>query len=72
MSEAVIVEAVLAPAGLGVDDIGAFEVNEAFAPVPLAWLAETGAIPHVPVARRMRSRISRAETAWFSASCANR
>jgi acetyl-CoA acyltransferase len=31
--------------GLGIDDIGAFEVNEAFAPVPLAWLAETGARP---------------------------
>ena len=29
--------------GLSVDDIGVFEVNEAFAPVPLAWLAETGA-----------------------------
>jgi acetyl-CoA acyltransferase len=29
--------------GLGVADIGVFEVNEAFAPVPLAWLAETGA-----------------------------
>ena len=29
--------------GLTVDDIGAFEVNEAFASVPLAWLAETGA-----------------------------
>ena len=27
--------------GLGIDEIGAFEVNEAFAPVPLAWLAET-------------------------------
>src|SRR6266566_1753566 len=26
-------------------DIGAFEVNEAFASVPLAWLAETGADP---------------------------
>ncbi len=24
-----------------------FEVNEAFAPVPLAWLAETGADPKV-------------------------
>ena len=23
-----------------IDEIGAFEVNEAFAPVPLAWLAE--------------------------------
>jgi acetyl-CoA acyltransferase len=30
-------------AGLKVSDIGAFEVNEAFAPVPMAWLAETGA-----------------------------
>lgn len=29
--------------GLTIEDIGAFEVNEAFAPVPLAWLAETGA-----------------------------
>ncbi|MDA3629485.1 acetyl-CoA C-acyltransferase [Saccharopolyspora oryzae] len=35
----------LRKAGLGIDDIGAFEVNEAFAPVPLAWLAETGADP---------------------------
>jgi len=31
--------------GLSVHDIGAFEVNEAFAPVPLAWLKETGADP---------------------------
>jgi len=31
--------------GLKIDDIGVFEVNEAFAPVPLAWLAETGADP---------------------------
>jgi acetyl-CoA acyltransferase len=30
-------------AGLTIDDIGAAEVNEAFAPVPLAWLAEVGA-----------------------------
>jgi acetyl-CoA acyltransferase len=36
---------VLARAGLSIADIGAFEVNEAFAPVPLAWLAETGADP---------------------------
>ena len=33
----------LARSGLSLDEIGAFEVNEAFAPVPLAWLAETGA-----------------------------
>jgi acetyl-CoA acyltransferase len=33
----------LAKSGLGIGDIGAFEVNEAFAPVPLAWLAEFGA-----------------------------
>jgi acetyl-CoA acyltransferase len=30
-------------AGLRVDEIGAFEVSEAFASVPLAWLHETGA-----------------------------
>ena len=30
-------------AGLRIDEIGAFEVNEAFASVPLAWLAECGA-----------------------------
>jgi acetyl-CoA acyltransferase len=36
---------VLAKAGLQIDDIDAFEVNEAFAPVPLAWLRETGADP---------------------------
>ncbi|KPM52766.1 acetyl-CoA acetyltransferase [Frankia sp. CcI49] len=38
-------EKVLARAGLSIGDIGAFEVNEAFASVPLAWLAETGADP---------------------------
>ena len=38
---------VLARAGLSIADIGAIEVNEAFAPVPLAWLAETGADPAV-------------------------
>jgi len=35
----------LKSAGLTVDDIDAFEVNEAFAPVPLAWLADLGADP---------------------------
>ncbi len=35
----------LAKAGLTLDDIGVYEVNEAFAPVPLAWLAETGGDP---------------------------
>src|SRR5947209_11431727 len=35
----------LTKSGLSIDEIGAFEVNEAFAPVPLAWLAETGADP---------------------------
>jgi acetyl-CoA acetyltransferase len=29
--------------GLSVDEIGAFEVNEAFASVPLAWLKDLGA-----------------------------
>ena len=36
-------EKVLAKAGVRLSEIGVFEVNEAFAPVPLAWLAETGA-----------------------------
>ncbi|MGI5200241.1 thiolase family protein [Spirillospora sp. CA-108201] len=36
-------EMVLRRAGLTIADIDAFEVNEAFAPVPLAWAAETGA-----------------------------
>jgi acetyl-CoA acyltransferase len=36
---------VLAKAGLTVGDIGAFEVNEAFASVLAAWYAETGADP---------------------------
>ena len=31
--------------GLAIGDIGVFECNEAFACVPLAWLAETGADP---------------------------
>jgi len=31
--------------GMSIDDIDAFEVNEAFAPVPLAWLKATGADP---------------------------
>jgi acetyl-CoA acyltransferase len=36
-------EKVLHKAGVRLDEVGVFEVNEAFAPVPLAWLAETGA-----------------------------
>jgi acetyl-CoA acyltransferase len=38
-------EKLLGRAGVALADIGVFEVNEAFAPVPLAWLAETGADP---------------------------
>ncbi|WP_301148520.1 thiolase family protein [Mycobacterium simiae] len=38
-------EKVLKKAGVGLAEVGAFEVNEAFAPVPLAWIAETGADP---------------------------
>ena len=34
---------VLQRSGLSVDDVELFEVNEAFAPVPLAWQVETGA-----------------------------
>jgi acetyl-CoA acyltransferase len=36
-------EKVLGKAGLGIGDIGTFEVNEAFASVLGAWLADTGA-----------------------------
>lgn len=36
-------EKVLHKAGVGLDEVGVYEVNEAFAPVPLAWLADTGA-----------------------------
>src|SRR5262249_7037055 len=38
-------ERALAKAGMKIDDIDLFEVNEAFAPVPLAWLQATGADP---------------------------
>jgi acetyl-CoA acyltransferase len=38
-------EKVLSKAGVALADVGIFEVNEAFAPVPLAWMAETGADP---------------------------
>ncbi len=36
-------EKALAKSGLKIDDIDVFEVNEAFAPVPMAWAADTGA-----------------------------
>lgn len=35
----------LSRAGMSIRDIGLYEVNEAFAPVPLAWLQATGADP---------------------------
>jgi acetyl-CoA C-acetyltransferase len=38
-------ERALRKAGMTIDDIDLFEVNEAFAPVPLAWLHVTGADP---------------------------
>jgi acetyl-CoA acyltransferase len=40
-------EKVLRKAGAALSEVGVFEVNEAFAPVPLAWLAETGADPEL-------------------------
>ena len=36
---------ILERSGLGIDDIDVYEVNEAFAPVPLAWAAEFNADP---------------------------
>jgi acetyl-CoA acyltransferase len=38
-------EKIFAKTGLAIDDMDAYEVNEAFAPVPLVWLHETGADP---------------------------
>jgi acetyl-CoA C-acetyltransferase len=38
-------ERALKKAGMNIDDIDLFEVNEAFAPVPLAWLKYTNADP---------------------------
>jgi acetyl-CoA acyltransferase len=38
-------EKVLTKAGVALEEVGVFEVNEAFAPVPMAWIAETGADP---------------------------
>ncbi|HEY1967176.1 MAG TPA: thiolase family protein [Pseudonocardia sp.] len=35
-------EKLLARTGLSIHDIGAYEVNEAFAPVPMAWAVELG------------------------------
>ncbi|OBG74427.1 MULTISPECIES: thiolase family protein [unclassified Mycobacterium] len=40
-------EKVLKKSGVSLEQVGVFEVNEAFAPVPLAWLAETGADPEL-------------------------
>lgn len=38
-------ERLLERSGVGIDEIGTAEVNEAFASVPMAWLAATGADP---------------------------
>ena len=38
-------EKVLAKAGMSIEDIDLYEINEAFAPVPLAWLKEVKADP---------------------------
>jgi acetyl-CoA C-acetyltransferase len=35
----------LARAGMTIEDIDLYEVNEAFSPIPLAWLREIGADP---------------------------
>jgi acetyl-CoA acyltransferase len=38
-------ERLLKKSGVALSEIGVYEVNEAFAPVPLAWMRETGADP---------------------------
>ena len=53
-------------AGMSIDDIDLYEVNEAFAPVPLAWLREIGADPgrgSTSTAARSRSAIRSAPRA---------
>jgi acetyl-CoA acyltransferase len=42
-----ITQRILEKSGLGIDDFDTFEVNEAFACVPLAWEKETGANPEL-------------------------
>lgn len=37
---------VLLKAGLTIEEMDLYEINEAFAPVPLCWMAEMGADPH--------------------------
>ena len=49
-------EKVLARAGLTLSDIDLFEVNEAFAPVVLAWARETGRRPGQDQRQRRRDR----------------
>jgi acetyl-CoA acyltransferase len=42
-----VTQRILEKSGLGIDDLDTFEVNEAFACVPLAWEKETGANPEL-------------------------
>ncbi|WP_349897561.1 thiolase family protein [Parafrigoribacterium soli] len=42
-----VTQRILERSGLGIDDFDTFEVNEAFACVPLAWEKETGANPEL-------------------------
>jgi acetyl-CoA acyltransferase len=42
-----VTKRILEKSGLGIDDFDTFEVNEAFACVPLAWEKETGANPEL-------------------------
>ena len=45
MLPAAALQSALARCGMKIEDIDLYEVNEAFAPVPLAWLKHTGADP---------------------------
>ena len=58
-------ERALKKAGMSIDDIDLFEVNEAFASVPTAWLKTTGADPanSTSMAARSRSAIRSAAAA---------
>ena len=54
-------ERLLKRAGVALSEIGVYEVNEAFAPVPLAWLRDTGADPAASTPWAERSRLA---TRW--------
>ena len=59
---------ILRRTGLTIDDLDAYEVNEAFAPVPLAWMRESGADPRAAERARRGDRTrARPRLFWHQA-----